>query len=178
MNIAKWMGHPVHAVKPRDTIRRARELMAEHRVNQLPVVVDGRIVGIVTDRDLRDAFPSVFDIARSNPPVTGDIGAPPEVAAVLRRACYDCHSHETVWPWYSRVAPISWLVAHDVREGREELNFSAWDRYDPAKRRKKLAKTVEEVDEEEMPPWYYALVHPDARLSAAERELVRAWAAP
>ena len=65
MDIAKWMKHPVRSVKPRDSIRHARELMAEHRINQLPVVVDGRVVGIVTDRDLRDAFPSVFDLARS-----------------------------------------------------------------------------------------------------------------
>jgi acetoin utilization protein AcuB len=65
VDIAKWMRHPVHSVKPRDSIRHAREMMAEHRINQLPVVVDGRVVGIVTDRDLRDAFPSVFDVARS-----------------------------------------------------------------------------------------------------------------
>jgi mono/diheme cytochrome c family protein len=117
----------------------------------------------------------LFPIARSNPPVSADVAAPPEVAALLRRACYDCHSNETVWPWYSRVAPISWLVAHDVRHGREELNFSVWDTYDPAKRRKKLTETVKEVVEGEMPPWSYVLVHPDARLRAADHERLRAW---
>lgn len=61
MEIEKWMKHPVYSVKPLDSIQHARELMMQHRVNQLPVVVDGRVVGIVTDRDLRDAFPSVFD---------------------------------------------------------------------------------------------------------------------
>ena len=61
MEIEKWMKHPVHSVKPLDSIQHARELMEQHRINQLPVVVDGRVVGIVTDRDLRDAFPSVFD---------------------------------------------------------------------------------------------------------------------
>ena len=61
MEIQKWMKHPVHTVKPLDSIRHARELMERHRVNQLPVVVDGRLVGIISDRDLRDAFPSVFD---------------------------------------------------------------------------------------------------------------------
>lgn len=61
MDVRRWMKHPVHGVKPHDSIRHARELMERHRVNQLPVLVDGRLVGIVTDRDLRDAFPSVFD---------------------------------------------------------------------------------------------------------------------
>ena len=65
MRIEPWMQHPVITVKPRDSARHARELMEKHRVNQLPVVVDGRLVGIVTDRDLRDAFPSVFELAEA-----------------------------------------------------------------------------------------------------------------
>lgn len=116
-------------------------------------------------------------VARTNPPVAADVAAPPAVATVLRRACYDCHSNETVWPWYSRIAPVSWLVAHDVDEGRDELNFSAWAAYDAAARRKKLKKTVEEVAEGEMPPWYYVLMHREARLSPADEELLRGWAA-
>jgi acetoin utilization protein AcuB len=73
MEVRRWMTHPVHAVKPLDSIQHARELMEKHRVNQLPVVVDGRLVGIITDRDLRDAFPSVFDsplFGRRKPKVT------------------------------------------------------------------------------------------------------------
>jgi acetoin utilization protein AcuB len=61
MEVRAWMKHPVHAVKPRDSIEHARELMEKHRINQLPVLLDGQLVGIITDRDLRDAFPSVFD---------------------------------------------------------------------------------------------------------------------
>jgi hypothetical protein len=117
-----------------------------------------------------------FRIERGNPPVESDIGAPPAVQALLRRACYDCHSYETVWPWYAHVAPISWLLAHDVSEGRDGLNFSAWTRYDPAKRAKKLREVAEEVAEGEMPLWYYVLVHPEARLDDGEREQLRAWA--
>jgi hypothetical protein len=116
-------------------------------------------------------------VERTNPPVARDVDAPADVREILRRACYDCHSHETVWPWYSRVAPVSWLVAHDVREGREELDFSTWDAYPPAKRTKKLRKSMEEVDEGEMPPWSYTLMHPDARLGAADRETLRTWTA-
>ncbi len=61
MKIAQWMKHPVVTVKPADSVRHAREIMEQRRINQLPVVVNGRLLGIVTDRDLRDAFPSVFD---------------------------------------------------------------------------------------------------------------------
>jgi len=98
------------------------------------------------------------------------------VRAVLRRACYDCHSHETVWPWYSKVAPVSWLVAHDVHEGRQKLNFSTWNRYTPKQQVKKSKESWEEVAAGEMPLWYYLPVHRDAALSAEDRALLRTWA--
>ncbi len=66
-------------------------------------------------------------VDRTNPPVETEVPATVEVRSILRRACYDCHSNETVWPWYSRIAPISWLVARDVREGREKVNLSTWN---------------------------------------------------
>ena len=116
-------------------------------------------------------------VERTNPPIDGPIDPPPAVAALLRRACYDCHSNETVWPWYAAVAPVSWLVAHDVREGRRELNFSTWDAYDAARRRKKLTESRDEMREGEMPPWFYVLLHPEARLGAAEQDAVDAWIA-
>lgn len=81
MEIRKWMKHPVHSVKPLDSIQHARELMETHRVNQLPVVVDRRLVGIITDRDLRDAFPSVFD-ALSEPRKPGVATADPATVTV------------------------------------------------------------------------------------------------
>jgi len=65
-------------------------------------------------------------VERLNPPVQAEITADPAVKPLLRRACYDCHSNETVWPWYSNVAPASWLIASDVEEGRSNLNFSEW----------------------------------------------------
>jgi hypothetical protein len=112
-------------------------------------------------------------VDRTNPPVTAAVKAPPEVQALLRRACFDCHSHETVWPVQAYLAPASWLVAHDVAEGREELNFSAWDRVDLGKVAKKLPG---EVGEKEMPPWFYVIAHPGARLSDAERKTLSDWA--
>ena len=103
------------------------------------------------------------------------MAAPAGVDALLRRACYNCHSHETVWPWYSHVAPVSWLLAHDVSEGRRELDFSTWTAYPPARKIRKLRKSADEVAKGKMPPWYYALVHPEARLTAAERAMLDAW---
>jgi hypothetical protein len=112
----------------------------------------------------------------SNPRVTADIPSSPEVKAVLRRACYDCHSNETRWPWYSRVAPVSWLTGRDVRKGRAELNFSTWDRYSTQQRVKKIKESWEEIVGGDMPPWFYVPAHRDARLSAEDRRLLRDWA--
>ena len=100
----------------------------------------------------------------------------PEVKAVLRRACYDCHSYETVWPWYSRVAPLSWRLARDVREGRAELNFSTWNQYSTQAQVKKLHESWVYETEGQMPPGLYLQVHRDARLLAEDRALLRQWA--
>ncbi len=116
-------------------------------------------------------------VPRSNPPVETEFAATAPVRAVLRRACYDCHSHETAWPWYSRVAPASWMVAYDVAEGRANLDFSAWNRIRPDEQVKKIGKMWKEVAEGDMPPWYYLLAHREARLSAGDRATLRAWTA-
>ncbi|MCB1032496.1 MAG: heme-binding domain-containing protein [Acidobacteria bacterium] len=116
-----------------------------------------------------------FPVERSNPPVEQDLGAPPEVDAILRRSCYDCHSNETVWPWYSKIAPVSWLVVHDVEEGREEMNFSIWNRYSAKRRAKKVEEIWEEVEEDEMPLRLYTLAHPRTRLSSEEKLLLESW---
>lgn len=114
-------------------------------------------------------------VERTNPPVEAEVPAPPEVKEILRRACYDCHSHETRWPWYSRVAPVSWLVARDVREGRDELNFSTWNQISTKDRLDAMHESWEEVAEGEMPPWFYLPPHPEARLGDSEREVLRRW---
>jgi mono/diheme cytochrome c family protein len=88
----------------------------------------------------------------------------PETRALARRACFDCHSNETMWPAYTYIAPISWLIQRDVDEGRREMNFSEWQR--PQEESSEAAKTVREGS---MPPWTYTLVHPEARLTPEER---------
>ena len=114
-------------------------------------------------------------VNRTNPPVQGDFRGSAEVVSVLRRACYDCHSNETVWPWYSRVAPVSWVIAHDVTEGRAELNFSTWDQLSTEKQAKAMKESWKEVAEGEMPTWYYVVLHPEARLSANDQSVLQAW---
>jgi len=102
---------------------------------------------------------------QSNPPVVAEPAwDSPQTRALAQRACFDCHSNETIWPWYSRIAPASWLVQHDVDEGREALNFSEWDRP-----QKKANDSAKEIQEREMPPRTYLLAHPPARLSQRER---------
>lgn len=128
------------------------------------------------------AMPLVFlliqlvPVPQRNPPIESEVPASAEVRTVLRRACYDCHSNETVWPWYSRVAPMSWLIAFDVYQGREELNFSTWHRLSVQQQDKALAESWEKVAEGEMPPWYYRLLHREAALSPAEQTVLRSWA--
>ena len=113
---------------------------------------------------------------RTNPPVTGEVEAPAEVKALLSRACYDCHSNQSVWPWYSKVAPVSWLVHRDVTEGRKHLNFSTWTQVSPERKAKKLGEVVEELQDGEMPPWFYLPMHPEAKLTPAEQETLIRWA--
>ncbi|MFT3713734.1 MAG: heme-binding domain-containing protein [Archangium sp.] len=113
----------------------------------------------------------------TNPEVTGDIvGVPPDVKLVLKKACYDCHSNETVWPWYSQVAPVSWLVARDVNDGRKHLNFSVWETYEQKRKTHKLEEIEGEVSEGEMPMAIYLPMHPEAKLTEAEKNALIAWA--
>lgn len=111
---------------------------------------------------------------RSNPPTDPSasfeaVAKPPrEVAAVIGRACRDCHSNQTVWPWYSHISPVSWLVAGDVKEGRAKLNFSQWNIYSPEMTRIKLGEICAELKKGEMPPLYYLPMHPETKVAPTE----------
>jgi hypothetical protein len=104
--------------------------------------------------------------AHTNPPISGEPSwDAPETRQLARQACFDCHSNETTWPIYASVAPASWLVQHDVEDGRAALNFSEWPRP-----QKEADEAAEVIREGEMPPRAYTLVHAHARLSPADRE--------
>lgn len=111
---------------------------------------------------------------RTNPPANpaasfAAVAKPaPEVAAILKRACGDCHSNETTWPWYSRVAPVSWLLAGDVKQGRAHLNLSEWNFLSPEASMIKLKDACKQVKAGDMLLWQYRLMHPEARLTQAD----------
>jgi len=114
-------------------------------------------------------------VDRSNPPVTQEINAPPKVLSILKTSCYDCHSNETNWPWYSYVAPVSFFIAGDVNEGRKHLNFTEWDKYDEKRKGKKLDGVIELVEKDVMPLSSYKLIHSDAELDQTKKKVLKDW---
>ncbi len=119
----------------------------------------------------------LYPVDRTNPEVVADIIAPEEVKSILRRACYDCHSNETKWIWYSYIAPISILIERDVRLGRERLNFSEWgEDYDEEDTPEMfLDECWESIESGEMPLWFYLPTHPEAVLTEKDLEILRTW---
>jgi len=119
-----------------------------------------------------------FRITKTNVPVVAsndfiEITNPsPEVKEILKSACYDCHSNESRYPWYSEVAPVSWWLQHHIDEGKEHLNFSIWGTYSEKRADHKLEECAEEVEEGEMPLNSYTWTHSDARLTAEQKELM------
>ena len=104
--------------------------------------------------------------AHTNPPVTQAVKWDSAATAKLAQgACYDCHSNLTTWKWYSNVAPASWLVKRDVDEGRNNLNFSEWNKPQPS-----AGEVAEQIRSGEMPPIQYKILHPASRLSSSEKE--------
>lgn len=120
---------------------------------------------------------------KTNPPVDSSntiqalTNIPQAVSAILGRSCRDCHSHNTVWPLHSYVAPVSWLVAHDVNRGRRNFNYSDWNQYNAFESIVLLNKICLEVKEGEMPPKRYLLVHRDARLTTEDIQALCQWTA-
>jgi len=114
---------------------------------------------------------------QTNPPVERDLVAPPDVKAALRGACYDCHSNQTAWPWYSAVAPASWIIHRDVDVGRKRLNFSSSGDYadDPGTLARKLDEIAQSIAAGDMAPWYYRMLHPGAQLGDVQRRSLLAW---
>lgn len=98
-----------------------------------------------------------------------------EIAGILKTSCYDCHSNEVTYPWYTNIAPVSWWIKHHINEGREELNFSTWQSYSAKKADYKLKECIEMVTEGEMPLSSYTLIHTHAKLSKAQRNTLVNW---
>lgn len=121
------------------------------------------------EKNLSPLHPGPDDLTVLRPP-------PADVQAVLQRACFDCHSNQTRYPWYAEVQPIGWWLSNHVKEGKSHLNFSTFGSYSAKRQSRKLGELVEEVEGGHMPLWSYRLAHKDARLSPAEITALTDWA--
>jgi hypothetical protein len=121
------------------------------------------------EKNLSTAAPDRNDLVMIHPP-------PAAVGEVLKRACYDCHSNHTRYPWYAEIQPVAWWLDSHVREGKEHLNFSEFGRYSTKRQLHKLDELIGEVGEGKMPLASYKLAHAEARLTAAEVDMLVAWA--
>lgn len=99
----------------------------------------------------------------------------PEVATILKNACYDCHSNQPTYPWYTSVAPVSWWIKNHINEGSKHLNFSIWQTYTVKRKDHKLEECVEMIEEGEMPINSYTWMHPEAKLTDAQKQLLIDW---
>jgi hypothetical protein len=119
---------------------------------------------------------------RTNPPADPALDlaqhtpVPGDVHQLLRQSCYDCHSNETVWPWYAGISPVSWLLAKDVTQGRRHLNFSLWGKYQVKRRETALGEIQEQLAAGTMPMAPYVMMHSEANLDSAARQLIIGWA--
>ena len=124
----------------------------------------------------------LIPVAKTNPAVDGGktllagSSVPAEVSEILQRSCQDCHSNRTKWPWYSHVAPVSWVVASDVNGGRRHMNLDEWGSYSLDKKQSRLTKICEELKSGDMPDTKYTLIHRNAKLTDAERGTLCDWA--
>ena len=122
-----------------------------------------------------------FRINKENPVVNSSNDfliinkAPDSIAQTIRSSCYDCHSNETQYPWYSNIAPVSWVIKHHINEGREKMNFSDWGQYSSKKRQRKVDGAIEMIEGNDMPLKSYTLIHRDAILNPAKKDSLIIW---
>lgn len=102
-------------------------------------------------------------------------GSNAEVTNLLKTACYDCHSNQPIYPWYTNIAPVSWWIKHHINEGSHHLNFSEWGTYSEKRKNHKLEECIEMVEEEEMPMASYTWMHGEAKLTDAQRLVLVEW---
>ena len=122
-------------------------------------------------------FIQLVPVDRENPSSDSksELKAPYEIKAILKNSCFDCHSNQTHWPFYSYIAPVSWLIAKDVKKGRTELNFSEWDKLSEKKRKNVKEEIIEEISDNEMPLPLYLITHSGAKLSDEQKLKLKHW---
>ena len=108
--------------------------------------------------------------------ITKVVNVPPDVLLILKRSCYDCHSNQTMYPWYSWIQPGAWFMNSHIKEGKSELNFSDFGSYSLRRQNNKLKAISNIIPKDEMPLASYAILHPDAKLSGSEKAILIRWA--
>jgi hypothetical protein len=116
-------------------------------------------------------------VDRSNPVVSSEfeLKAPEDVKIIFKNSCYDCHSYDTKWPFYSYIAPVSWLISGDVTEGRDHINFSIWEQYSMRSKNNRKAGIWEEVSKDEMPLPIYVFMHNNSKLNDQQKQILKEW---
>lgn len=130
------------------------------------------VMGIVA---VASVSSSIRPAVKPGAPLLADAQIPPGVRSAIERACLDCHSEATRYPWYAYIAPVSWLIDSDVKSGREHLNLSKWSEYPIARRERCLSEIANQVQDGGMPLPIYVLMHPSARLSKADTRAIFEW---
>ena len=116
------------------------------------------------ERNQSDIVPKTDFLLVNNPPKN--------ISALLQESCYDCHSNNTDYPWYSKIQPTAWYMEHHIKEGKEELNFNEWETYSKRRKNSKLKAIINQIKDDEMPLSSYTLLHREAILSDAEKQFV------
>jgi cytochrome c len=133
-------------------------------------------VGLLVPLSLTHPFGNPRDVSARSGKLLAGAHIPDPLRELIGRKCGNCHSQVVKWPFYSRIAPVSWLVEHDVIEARAHMNLSQWDSYGSAAKIDLLSRLAAKARSGEMPPARYAAVHGDSRLSPPERESLYEWA--
>lgn len=142
-------------------------------MNKLKVILVAFVVLIVALQ--------FFQISKVNPASYPEedfmklTAAPPQIQTILKNACYDCHSYQTIYPWYAYINPIGSFIGHHVEEGRSELNFSIWGTYEEKKQIHKVEECVQELEKNKMPLKSYIFAHPQADLSQEDKTALITW---
>ena len=123
------------------------------------------LIGTITLQFIQPRF--------ENPPITGDISAPAEVKAILKRACFDCHSNETNLRWFDRISPVAWKIAQDIKDGRNVLNFSEWNNLTTAQQKDKFWEAVNHTMLGAMPLKEYTVMHPSSKISESDLSILK-----
>ena len=108
--------------------------------------------------------------------ITTAFPVPAEVQTILKTSCYDCHSNNTVYPWYSKIQPVAWWLADHIKEGKSEVNFNVFADYKPRRQYKKFNEIIEQIETDEMPLSSYTIIHRETILSPAQKTLMIDWA--